>query len=214
MDTFFTVKNEDLRLLTALEAVVFFRELLWAEAMALKIPKSCINVSSEITTPDGGIDAEVRNVQISSGQGIIKQGITCYQIKIGPFSLKGNSKIREILFNKEKSTAVLKPRVKSCLDKGGTLIVVLFGWDGPEVEDDQLRDKFRIELMNIDPKYWTANIEIFRQNNLISFLKPFPSLALRVNRRAGALFQTHKSWSQQDNMLKEFQAGPAQHKFL
>src|SRR6266705_740320 len=103
METIFTVKNTDLEMLTALEAVYFFRELLWAEAFALGIPKNCISVSSEITTPDGGIDAEVRDVQISGGQGIIKQGFTCYQIKIGTFSLRGKAKVREILF-KESST--------------------------------------------------------------------------------------------------------------
>src|SRR6266702_3782169 len=212
METILTVTNADLNLLTSFEAVSLFRELLWAEAGAIGIPKNCISVSSDINTPDGGIDAEVRNVQIDGGQGIIKQGLTCYQIKIGLFSLRGNAKVKEILFN-ERSTE-LKPRVKSCLDKGGTLVVVLFGWDGPDRKDDQLRDKFRTELEAIDQKYCTANIEIFRQNNLIGFLKPFPSLALLVNRRGKALFQTHQSWSQQDDMLTDFQAGEPQEKFL
>jgi hypothetical protein len=76
-----------------LKQSAYFRELLWAEAGAIGIPKNCISVSSDINTPDGGIDAEVRNVQIDGGQGIIKQGLTCYQIKIGLFSLKGNSKV-------------------------------------------------------------------------------------------------------------------------
>jgi hypothetical protein len=61
METIFTVKNANLELLTALEAVDFFRELLWAEAVTLGIPKNCINVSSEITTPDGVLDSVFLN---------------------------------------------------------------------------------------------------------------------------------------------------------
>ncbi len=212
METILTVTNADLKLMTSFDAVSIFRELLWAEAGALGIPKNCISISSEINTLDGGIDADVRDAQINGGQGIIKKGLTCYQIKTGPFSLKGNAKVKEILFN-ERSTE-LKPRVKSCLDKGGTLVVVLFGCDGPDRKDDQLSDKFRAELKAVDQKYSTANIEIFRQNNLVGFLKPFPSLALLANRREKALFQTHQSWSQQDDMLKEFQAGEAQERSL
>ena len=141
MDTIFTVKNEDLEHLNPQEAVDFFRELLWAEAAALGIGKNLINVPSAITVADGGIDAEVKNVSASGGQGIVKQGLTRYQIKTGNFPLSNESHIKSILF-KDK-TNELKPRVKSCLDKDGTLIIVLFGWDNPETKDDQLVDKFK-----------------------------------------------------------------------
>ena len=87
MDTIFTVKNADFDRLSPQEAVDFFRELLWAEAAALGIGKNFINVPSAITVADGGIDAEVQNVSASGGQGIIKQGLTRYQIKTGNFSL-------------------------------------------------------------------------------------------------------------------------------
>ncbi len=156
-DTIFTVKNENLKLLTPEQAVDFFRELLWAEATHLGIPKSHINVSSDITTPDGGIDAEVRDIQIHEGQGIIKRGLTSYQIKTGEFSLKGEKHIKDILF--KKGTTELKPRIKSCLDQNGTLIVVLFGWDGP-AKDAALSEKFRTELAAVDPNYQNVIIKI------------------------------------------------------
>ena len=210
-DTIFTVKNENLELLTPGQAVDFFRELLWAEATHLGIPKSHINVSSDITTPDGGIDAEVRDIQIHEGQGIIKQGLTSYQIKTGEFSLKGKKHIKDILFRKD--TTELKPRIKSCLDQNGTLIVVLFGWDAP-AKDAALSEKFRTELAAVDPNYQNVQVEVFRQNQLIGFLKSFPSLALRVNHRADTIFQTHREWSRQDDMRKEFKAGKAQNDFL
>lgn len=108
----------------------------------------------------------------------------------------------------------LRPRVKSCLDKNGTLVVVLFGWDNPETTDDQLINKFKEKLTRIDHKYNNAKIEIWRQNNLIGFLKPFPSLALQLNERAKAIFQTYKSWSQDGEMKKEFKAGQPQKDFI
>ena len=49
---------------------------------------------SSITVADGGIDAEVQNISASSGQGIIKQGLTRYQIKTGNFSLSKEDHIK------------------------------------------------------------------------------------------------------------------------
>ncbi len=212
MDTIFTVKNEDLERLSPQEAVDFFRELLWAEAATLGIGKNLINVPSAITVADGGIDAEVQNVSASGGQGIIKQGLTRYQIKTGDFSLSNESHIKSILFKDQ--TYELKPRVKSCLDKDGTLIIVLFGWDNPETKDDQLVNKFKENLILIDQKYNNANIEIWRQNNLIGFLKPFPSLTLRIRGLDRSRFQSHRSWSENDDMEKEFIAGEKQKEFI
>lgn len=207
LPTISTVGNEALERLSPQEAVDFFRELLWAEATSLGIGKNLINVPSAITVADGGIDAEVRDVQISGGQGIIKQGLTRYQIKTGNFSLD-NTHVKEILF-RDKSDE-LKPRVRSCLDKDGTFVVVLFGWDNPDTRDNQLIEMFKAKLTHIDQKYSTARIEIWRQNQLIGFLKPFPSLALKVNDCGALRFQTHESWSRDAEMIKEFKAGQAQ----
>jgi len=208
MDTIFTVKNEDLEHLNPQQAVDFFRELLWAEATTLGIGKNLINVPSAITVADGGVDAEVQNVQVSGGQGIIKKELTRYQIKTGDFSPKIDSNVKSILFG-EKSNQ-LRPKVKSCLDMGGTFVVVLFGWDNPDVTDNQCEDSFKKKLADIDPRYKDAKIEVWRQNTLIGFLKPFPSLALQLTGRTRVRFQTHRSWSQQDDMKKEFKAGEAQ----
>ena len=95
-------------------------------------------------------------------QGLIKQGMTRYQIKTGSFNLSQDSYIREILFKKDSQE--LKPRVKSCFDNNGTFVVVLFGWDNPEIADDQIEKKFRVQIESADPKYKVAKIEIWRQN--------------------------------------------------
>lgn len=208
IETIFTVKNEDLERLGPQKAVDFFRELVWTEATTLGIGKNLINVPSAITVADGGIDAEVRDVQIKGGQGLIKQGLTRYQIKSGKFSLTKDQNIKSILFRNKSNQ--LRPRIKSCLDKNGTLVIVLFGWDNPDVEDNQLEKKFREKLISVNKKYKTAKIEIFMQNNLIGFLKNYPSLALSAVGREQLKFQTYDSWSNAAEMRREFQAGKTQ----
>src|SRR5262245_55639907 len=83
MDTILTVKNEDLTRLNSEEAVIMFRELLWAEAARLGIPFSSINISTRINVPDGGVDASVSGHISSISNGLISSGHNSYQIKAG-----------------------------------------------------------------------------------------------------------------------------------
>jgi hypothetical protein len=195
----FAITNEQLGALDAESAVDRFRELLWAEATTLGIGKNLINVPSAINFADGGIDAEVRDAVIEGGQGIIKPGTTRYQIKTGHFRLIESSRIDEILFRpsslKKGATRELQPRIKSCFDKDGTLVIVLFGWDEPETTDDQILDKIQEKLKEVEPAYASAKTEIWRQNAIRGFLAPYPSLALRVTGRQDLSFLTHPSGS-------------------
>ena len=212
MDTIFTVRNEHLESFTPDEAVDLFRELLWAEATATGIGINLISVPSAITVADGGIDAEVVQGQPQGGQGLIKTGLTRYQIKTGAFSFSGTADIKDVLFR--GGTSVLKPRIKSCLDSDGTLVVVLFGSDNPDTSDDQAKQKLIGILREVEEKYTNAKIEIWRQNHLRGFLSRFPSLALRATGRDHMNFQSHVSWASQDDMVKEFQEGEAQRKLV
>ena len=208
MDTIFSVRNEHLESFTPDEAVDLFRELLWAEATATGIGINLISVPSAITVADGGIDAEVVEGQPQGGQGLIKTGLTRYQIKTGSFSLSGTADIKDVLFR--DGTSMLKPRIKSCLDSDGTLVVVLFGSDNPDTSDDQAKQKFIGILEEVEEKYTHSKIEIWRQNHLRGFLSRFPSLALRTTGRDHMYFQSHFSWASQDDMVREFQEGEAQ----
>ena len=212
MDTIFTVHNEDLARLNSDQAVHCFRELLWAEATATGIGKNLISVPSAITVADGGIDAEVADADPKGGQGLIKKGLTRYQIKTGSFSLQGGAHVKHILFR--ESTLELKPRIKSCLDADGTLVAVLFGSDNPEADDNHTKQQFVQVLRTVDEKYADAKIEIWRQNNLRGFMSQFPSLALRVTGKDQTGFQSHHSWSLQDDMLKEFTEGESQRELI
>lgn len=80
MQTIFTVQNRDLERLNPQQAVDFFRELLWAEAIKTGIAINKINVSFRINDADGGIDASIRDVGTSLKSDLIKPGLTCYEI--------------------------------------------------------------------------------------------------------------------------------------
>lgn len=217
-DNIFTVTNRDLASLSADRAVDIFRELLWAEATALGIGKHLITVPTAITVSDGGIDAEVRNVSLHPGQGLIKHGQTCYQIKTGTYSLRETRNIENILYRplsrRANAQLQLQPRVRSCLDNDGTLIIVLFGQDNPELQEDEYRKAFLEKLTAFDTKYQNAKIEIWQQGHISGFLAHYPSLALKVKGLMDSPFQTHFSWAMNDDMRHSFEIGEAQERLI
>jgi hypothetical protein len=98
-----------------------------------------IDVPSAINVPDGGVDAEVSATQFSI-PGFLELGLNRFQIKTGGFSPTNSRDVQGLLFNDDGS---IKPRVKACLDQDGTFTVALFGWDNPDVSDDQGVEKIR-----------------------------------------------------------------------
>lgn len=210
MNSPFYLTQNDLSQLGPDLAVDIFRELLWAEANKSGVAINLINVPSAITVSDGGIDADVQ-ADISSEQGLIKKGLTSYQIKAGDFTLNPYG-IKEILFVHGKEE--LKPRVKACLDNGGTLVVVFFKWDNPDKTDDECRQKFIEVLKGIDQKYEAVKIEVWRQNTLRGYFRPYVSLTLRVKQLDKVHYQTHRSWSRQGDMMVEPKLGDKQNKLI
>ncbi len=210
MNTFLSVDGNDLLRLSSSNAVKFFHKLLCAEATTLGLGLPRVNVPYNITASDGGIDAEVTADNISGGHGIIFSALTRYQIKTGAFSLAA-SQVKEILLS---DTGEIKPRIKTCLDQDGTLVVVLFGSDNPEQQDGQVIAKFIEILKTKDAKYENAKIKIWRQNQIISFLEPFPSLRLALLGRGDMPFYDHDSWKNLADMRYTFHEGEAQKEYI
>jgi hypothetical protein len=214
--TVFDVDFTDLQRLSSDEAVDVLRELIWAEASALGIGKNLINIPTAICVADGGIDGEVSNVSMTGGQGLLKQGITRYQVKTGRFSLSGEADIKSILLKEESrrkrklSEEDIQPRVRACFEQHGTLVVVLFGSDAPDRREGATITAFRNFLRKFAPQFAEASIEVWRQNQLIGFLRRYPSLSLWVNRRALGNGYTHKAWGRLGTLNVQYQAGQAQ----
>jgi len=214
MNTIFTVTNQDLERFNPPQAVEIFRELIWAEARKAGLPLNRVHISDWINVPDGGVDAKIDGPEIQPPDGLIKVGKTAYQIKTGSFSPWQDAEIRNELFgrNQPADKEHLGSSIRDCLDNGGTYVLVCFGQDSVEPQRTQAithcRSYFRL------CGYDDSKVEVWGQNNLIGFISSFPSLALRVNGRQQAEFQTHQSWARQDTMLPSLVAGEEQQNML
>ncbi len=214
-NTIFTVTNDDLGRLDEHTAVDFFQRLLWAEARRIGIETGKINVSSRINVPDGGVDATVDEVQIATGSGIIQPGRTSYQIKAGQsFRPWRESEIRKELFGERTplNKQNLGESIRDCLEASGTYVLVCTGIDLVEPQRRNTLNHIKNYLEQCG--YSNPKVEVWSQNNLIGFLKFFPSLALWVTGRDNAQFQTHTSWSQDANMRVPFFPGQSQNELI
>ncbi len=189
-ESIFEPTIDDLKILSSTNAVRVLRNLLYAEAALIGINVVDISVPSLITASDGGVDAEIttENFNFSKSSGIIPDKLTRYQVKTGEFPLSKSNKrkIRELLLKpsslkkKKFSSDDINPRIRACLEKGGTFVTVLFGSDNPERTDNETVNSIRSELVGIDPSYQNAKIKIWRPNQLIKIISLFPSLALSI----------------------------------
>lgn len=208
--TVFEVTSHELRDMNPEKAVGLIRKLVWADASASGIRKSLINIPTAINVADGGIDGEVDGASKESVHGIIKKGITRYQIKSGDFNANDIG-IKQILF--KENSEELKDRIKSCLDKDGTFVIVFTGWDNPDRSDDSLLSKFRDKLVEVSEKYKDAKMEIWRQNKILSYLEHFPALKLYVlDLHMGSLL-FYEDWFKRCDEGKMY-LGSKQNKFI
>ncbi len=214
MDTILTVKNGDLQRLDAREAVAFFRDLIWAEAKRIGIPLCNINISVEINTPDQGVDASVSEAAPNDKSGLIRAGHNSYQIKTGStFTPWQASQIKRELFGRKQAKREnLGERVRACLDANGIYVLVCFGRD---LTGAQRQDAFsHLTLFFNQCGYPHANVDVWSLNNLIGFVQPFLSLALRVNGHQPGPFQTHQEWQNQGDMAQVFVTSEPQERFV
>ena len=207
----FTVSGTDLQRLGSLQAVEFFRALLWAEARRLKIPPNHVHVSSSVNVADGGVDASVNASSLPAESGLIVTSRTCYQIKASEaFLPQQASHIKKELFGEKK--AVFKDNlgesVRDCLDNGGAYVLVCFKQD--LVDPQRRKAEGHIRKYLTECGYKNPKVEVWSQNNILGFLQPFPSLMLKLSGRDHLAFQSHRSWAEQDDMRRELQAGEEQ----
>lgn len=206
----FEVTASDLERLGDEAAVDLVRRLVWADAAASGIGLNLVNVPSAINVKDGGVDGEVIGADADSKHGIIKKGITRYQVKSGKFSLSDAS-IRKILLAKD---GAIKDRIKHCLDKNGTLIVAFTKWDIPDAKEEEAVKKFREVLAEVSREYCTAKIEIWHQNTIRGILKKFPALSLHLTAAPHSGYYSVDEWSGHADMKEEVHLGAKQEIFV
>ena len=209
----FETGPEHLSDLDSKRSVDLIRDLVWADASLSGIKKNLIDIPYDITVPDGGIDGVVVSATHESKNGIIKSGTTCYQIKSGRFSPSNKAHVDDLLFKKDDCKK-LKERIRMCLEKNGTLIIALTGYDNPDATDESAKRKFLDRLLSVDSKYGSAKIEIWRQNTIIGFLQHFPALRLKLLGVQVGTFFSHDKWSRLDDMSYDIHMGPEHEKYI
>jgi hypothetical protein len=214
MDSILTVTNHDLQKFNPTQAVEIFRDLLWAGARRVGVPLTRVHISSRVNVADGGVDARIdAGEDLVDSLGLIKSGVTAYQIKTGAFSPWQDGEIRTELFGqKDPGRDQLGVSIRSCLDENGTYVLVCYGQDLVEKERITAESNIRSYLSKCD--YSDPKVEVWSQNNLIGIISRFPSVAMRVNGRGQAIFQTHRSWAQQATMEHELIVGVEQENIL
>lgn len=226
--SFFDVTPAELGQLGPEPAVDVLREMIWAEASNLGIPISDTDIPFAVTTSDGGIDAEVLAADIAQGRGLIFAPRTSYQVKAGDFGVHpGRPALIEELLVKPTSIAArkkervalsgnaytvddLSPRVRSCLDGGGTFVVALFGNDNIDTEEAATAKAIVKFLADVDPRYENASIKVWRQSQLCGLIRKFPAIALRIKNSAGLPLLSFDDWSSRLDMLPNFVPAPDQ----
>jgi hypothetical protein len=168
-------------------------------------------VPGAINVADGGVDAEINEVPDKSRGGLIFPGMTRYQIKTGAFSAGNRSEMKD-LFLKDNGKE-FKDRVRSCFEKGGVFVAVLFGSDTPERTDDELRKPCQEFVGRLEPAYKDCDIRILRQNQIAAFLDRYPSLAFQAQLKNFPGLRTHREWGG-EIVVGELNIGPPQEAFM
>ena len=211
MIPFLDVTADDLARLRPDEAVSLFRSLLWADA---SIYNARIDAPSAVNAPDGGVDATVTipgGAPPPSGPSVLLPGLACYQIKTGRSISIGSKKDRRRLLYGSANDTELSPRVKECLDAGGTLVFVLFGSDTPSRADAE--GLLRRDLPE-GPAYDSARIEVWRQNELIGHLGRHPALRRMLKGGGHESYLTHGGWGAAGDMGGMFVQGEKHAAFI
>ena len=135
-------------------------------------------MSLSVNVADGGIDASVKDCEDLSD--LVKAGFTGYQIKAGdsfkPWQL--GTIQSELLGKNEPRKENLGTSVRACLDRGGTYVLVCFGHDFVEPQQEQALNNL-ISLFT-QCGYTNPQVEVWGQTAIIGFVQRFPSLVLQL----------------------------------
>lgn len=192
------------------EAVDLAARLIRADASESGIPASVVDIPSNVSAPDGGVDGTATGSPRRSIHGLVKEGDTAYQFRTGAFSPA--SSIHGILFTRQGE---VKARIRSCVEGGGTLVVMLFGWDGTaRTDSDTLAERFKGALAAKSDALAGARVDVWSLNRIVGALERFPGIAVGAGAGAGgpapALAQSHAEWSGNADMAPPFRHGRAE----
>lgn len=204
----FRVDQKRVRMLNPYEAVDLAARLIRTDASASGIPANVVDIPSNITAPNGGVNGTASDSPRQSARGLVKKGTTAYRFRTGTFS--PGSSIARILFTRQGE---VKPRIRSCIERGDTLVVLLFGWEGTDrMDDDALSERFKMALASKSGALSGASVDVWGLARIVASIEQFPGLAASVSGGipAGMPVMSHSGWSCALDMKQPFRHGKAE----
>ncbi len=204
----FRVDQKRVRMLNPYEAVDLAARLIRADASASGIPSYVVDIPLNITAPNGGVNGTASDSPRQSARGLVKRGTTAYLFRTGAFS--PGSSIARILFTRQGE---VKPRIRSCIERGGTLVALLFGWEGTDrMDDDALSERFKMALASKSGALSGASVDVWGLARIVASIEQFPGLAASVSGGipAGMPVMSHSRWSCVLDMKQPFRHGKAE----
>ena len=194
------------------EGIELIRQLLWAEAWRVGIPRHSINISSDITVADGGIDAAVDTTEAHGS--ILIPGHTNYQVKTGAsFKPWQRAEIKTELFGKQLvGLAGLGAQTRRGLEQGGTYSLVALGHDLTSEQRDQTKELLAENFAACG--FPNTPIQVLGAGEIAGILALHPSLCLEINGLGNVKFQTIGSWRAGSDMTPSLSLGVLQAKFI
>ena len=216
MSSPFALSTDHLGHLTPLDAVLTFRDLLWAQARRRGVPITAVDISERIHEADGGVDAAVADdaLAVLGADELLDRG-TGFQIKTGTDCAPWKpSWVHKELFGRKKAARKenLGSSVRSCLDRGRRYVLVCFGADPPAPKRRAAR-KHLIDKLRA-AGYKRPRVAVWFQDHVIGLLQPYPSLCLRIAGREEWGLLPHAAWAQDADMQTPFHLGPEQEGFI
>ena len=205
----FVVSEEALAALSEDRAEDLVRRMIAAEAGSAGVRPEGIYDGGKSSSPDGGVDFEVRNAPRESAGGLIRKGHTLYQVKSGRLSPARD--VRGMLFKKD---GTLRDPIRGCLEGGGTLAVVLTKWGGSSIAGHGLEDKFAEELRGGMLPPAEARVQVWTPARIRGLLERHPHLAFFTNSWYPEGLRAHDAWSRLADMSHAFKPGGRENEFV
>lgn len=193
----FQVSIDDIKALDEKYAVIIFKHILQAEAYKHNLPITKLQISENIHAADGGIDGIIHclNHYDKEIDDFLKNGSVIYQIKADnsfsnfPEMTVINELLTKVLKKDEfdnitddELKAIVKPKLKELIEKGGYYVLVSFRSDSFGNKKQDAINLIKSVFKRIG--YENPKIDIFDCTNLqtainqylpiVSMIKPFP----------------------------------------
>jgi len=204
------VPVESVIALTPERLVMLFRAILQSECSYAKIGHDAITISNKLTTPDGGIDSQVKTPEnvIVPVDCIFKCGLTGFQLKSGTsFKPWTESAIRSELLGK---TGRLLSEVERIMLNNGIYIMICTGYDLTPEQRNKSIDQIAKILAEFGYDEREKSINVFGASQVTEYAERYPGTASMLTLDPIQEALVVEEWQHEAHMSNEFKASTEQ----